>query len=74
MDRVPPDEVRKRAGIHRLPAGLGTALDNLQRSRLLRDALGDALIDTFVAVRRYELSTYAAKPLDEVVPLMRWVY
>jgi glutamine synthetase len=69
-----PAEVRERAGIRRLPADLGAALDNLQRSRLLRDALGDALIDAFVAVRRYELSTYAARPLGEVVPLMRWVY
>ena len=50
------------------------ARDDLQRSRLLRDAFGDALIDAFVAVRRYELSTYAAKPINEVVPLMRWVY
>jgi glutamine synthetase len=69
-----PAEVRQRAGIRRLPADLGAALDNLQQSRLLRDALGDALIDAFVAVRRYELSTYAARPLGEVVPLMRWVY
>jgi len=69
-----PADVRQRAGIHRLPADLGTALDNLQRSRLLRDALGDPLIDTFTAVRRYELNTYATKPLDEIVPLMRWVY
>lgn len=35
---------------------------------------GDPLIDTFTAVRRYELNTYATKPLDEIVPLMRWVY
>jgi hypothetical protein len=32
------------------------------------------MIDTFAAVRRYELSTYAARPLSEVVPLMRWAY
>ena len=69
-----PVDVRQRAGIHRLPADLGTALENLQHSRLLRDALGDPLIDTFTAVRRYELNTYATKPLDEIVPLMRWVY
>jgi glutamine synthetase len=69
-----PAEVRQRAGIRRLPADLGAALDNLQQSRFLRDALGDALIDAFVAVRRYELSTYAARPLGEVVPLMRWAY
>jgi glutamine synthetase len=69
-----PAGVRERAGIHRLPADLGTALGNLQQSRLPRDALGDALIDTFVAVRRHELSTYAARPLSEVVPLMRWAY
>jgi glutamine synthetase len=69
-----PADVRKRAGIRRLPADLGAALDNLEHSRLLRDALGDPLIDTFVAVRRYELNTYAARPLDEIVPLMRWMY
>jgi glutamine synthetase len=69
-----PAGVRERAGIRRLPADLGAALDNLQQSRLLRDALGDALIDTFAAVRRYELSTYAGRPLSEVVPLMRWAY
>jgi glutamine synthetase len=69
-----PAEARERAGIRRLPADLGAALDNLQQSRLLRAALGDALIDAFVAVRRHELSTYAARPLGDVVPLMRWVY
>lgn len=69
-----PADVRDRAGIRRLPADLGAALASLQQSRLLRDALGDALIDAFAAVRRYELGTYAARPLGEVVPLMRWVY
>jgi hypothetical protein len=33
-----------------------------------------ALRRALVAVRRYELSTYAARPLSEVVPLMRWAY
>src|SRR5262249_45219600 len=69
-----PADVRNRAGIHRLPADLGAALDNLQQSRLLRDALGTPLIAPSAPARRYELNTYATKPPNEIVPLMRWVY
>jgi glutamine synthetase len=39
-----------------LPASLGEALDALQASASLRDALGDPLVDAFVAIKRHELA------------------
>ena len=37
-----------------LPHSLGAALDALDASRLLRDLLGDALVDLYVALKRHE--------------------
>lgn len=61
---------RERAGIHRLPGNLPEALDLLERSAVLRAALGDAVVDCLVAVRRYEVERYGQLSDDERVALL----
>jgi len=72
--QVAPDElaadVRERAGIRRLPAGLAAALDLLDGSALLRAALGGAVVDCLVAVRQYELATYGDRPQADRIALL----
>lgn len=43
-----------------LPGSLDAALDALEGDRLLRDALGPEIIDTFLAVKRFELERHRA--------------
>jgi len=72
--QVAPDElaadVRERAGIRRLPADLAAALALLDGSALLRAALGSAVVDCLVAVRRYELATYGDRPQADRIALL----
>jgi len=67
------DEERRRTGVGHLPATLGEALDRLARSSL-RAALGDELVDSFVAVHRYEDAMYSALDLEQRIELLRWKY
>ena len=55
-----------------LPGNLGDALDLLDRSQLQRAALGDDLVDTFLAVRWHEWETYGDAPVDERIAAFRW--
>jgi glutamine synthetase len=69
-----PEAERQRRGISRLPADLGTALDSLEKSALLRAALGEGLLGAFVAVHRHELATFADRPEQDVAAALRWRY
>lgn len=69
-----PAEVRRARGIHRLPTTLSDALDRLERSAALRAVLGDDLVDCLVAVRRYEVATYANASAAERIDLVRRRY
>jgi len=51
---------RRARGIHRLPASLDDALDNLAADAVLMEALGDLLGRSYLAVRRSEAAAYAA--------------
>jgi glutamine synthetase len=51
--------VRAARGIHRLPASLDEATDNLAADTVLMDALGDLLGRSYLAVRRSEARAYA---------------
>jgi glutamine synthetase len=61
-------------GIRRLPSSLGAAIRELERSALLREAMGDVLFDAFLATRRAERAAYEGKAPDEVVRAVRWRY
>ncbi len=51
-------EDREKMGIERLPETLAEALDTMERSDLVRKALGDHVVDWFVRNRRKEWDRY----------------
>ena len=61
-------------GAARLPTSLDVSLAALERSDLLRAAMGDMLFDAVVAVRRAELEAFAHADTDTVVAAHRWRY
>ncbi len=56
-----PEAERRRHGIRRLPASLGAALDELERDEVLREALGEALVREYLAVKRSEVRGFAGQ-------------
>jgi glutamine synthetase len=68
------EEERDRLGIRRLPESLGEALGNLEKSDVLRDAMGPMLFGPFTAVRRAEIEAFAGKEPEEIVAAHRWRY
>ena len=73
LDRDPatyPDDERPR----RLPLTLEDALSALERSAVLRDALGDAIVDPFLAVRRHDAESLGGLSLEDRVRALRWRY
>jgi glutamine synthetase len=59
-------------GLRRLPQSLGEATGHLERSAVLRDAMGDPLFEAFLAVRRGETELFADLSPDEIVARTRW--
>lgn len=53
------DTERAEAGVRTLPSRQSEVLDALADSALIREILGDAVVDATVAVRRYEQCTFA---------------
>jgi glutamine synthetase len=51
---------RDARGVSRLPSSLAEAADNLERDTVLREALGELLARSYLAVRRSEASAYGA--------------
>jgi len=47
---------------------------HLEKSEVLRDALGQMLFNAFLAVRRAEIDLFAGKNDEEVVAAHRWRY
>lgn len=68
------DRERALRGVARLPVDLGAAIEQMATSRVIRDALGDALFDAFVAVRRLEWATFGDMDLASQVRAHRWRY
>ncbi|MEQ6899535.1 glutamine synthetase family protein [Nocardioides sp. YIM 152588] len=64
----------ERLGVERLPRSVAEALDHLDASELLTDALGEYLCDAFTAVRRAEAALFADRTPAEVVAATRWRY
>ena len=65
------DELADR-GIRRLPQGLAEATGWLDRSPVLRRAMGDPLFEAFLAVRRAEAELFAETSEDEIAAQTRW--
>ena len=66
-----PDELARR-GVRRLPQTLPEAAGCLDRSPVLRPAMGDPLFEAFLAVRRAEAELFADASADEIVAQTRW--
>jgi glutamine synthetase len=67
------DELNER-GIRRLPQSVEEALSHLEKSDVLRDAMGPMLFGPFVAVHRAEAEAFAGQGPEEVVAAHRWRY
>lgn len=65
------DEQRSAAGIVVLPVDQRTVLDRLDGSAVIRGILGDAAVDTVVAVRRYEADTFGDLDPDALATRFR---
>ncbi len=59
-----PEEERLERGIKALPTSLGQALDELEKDEILLEALGPLLAKTYIAVKRSEEKSYAARSTD----------
>jgi hypothetical protein len=46
----------------------------MEKSPLLRSALGEGLLGAFLAVHRHELAAFAGRPEQEVAVALRWRY
>jgi glutamine synthetase len=62
-----PAEERSERGIEALPSSPSEALNALETDDVLRDALGDELLRTFIAVRRSEAKLYENAGADKAV-------
>ena len=60
--------------VPRLPRSLPEALAELERSEVLREALGAPLYDSFLDVRRAEVALFAGASPEDVVAATRWRY
>jgi glutamine synthetase len=67
------DELSAR-GVQRLPQSVEEAVSHLEKSDLLRDAMGPMLFGPFVAVRRAEAEAFAGQEPEKVVAAHRWRY
>jgi glutamine synthetase len=68
------DDELARRGIERLPRSIEEALSHLEKSDILRDAMGPMLFGPFTAVRRAEAEVFADQEPDEIVAAHRWRY
>ena len=68
------DDERAGRGIQRLPQTVEEALGHLEKSDVLRDAMGPLLFGPFAAVRRAEAEAFSGKDPDAIVAAHRWRY
>jgi glutamine synthetase len=59
-------------GIRQLPASLPEAVDELEKSSVLREAMGEFLFETFLATRRGEAEQYEGLDDDQLIRALRW--
>ena len=58
--------------IRQLPASLPEAADELEKSSMLREAMGDFLFETFLATRRGEAEQHEGLDDDQLIRALRW--
>jgi glutamine synthetase len=59
-------------GASRLPQSLTESAEDLERSHVLREAMGEPLLEAFLAVRRGEVDSFADASPADVVARTRW--
>jgi glutamine synthetase len=69
-----PARKRRSMGIRQLPDSLSAAIRELEKSSMLREAMGDVLFDAFLATRRAERDVFEGKDPEDVVRAHRWRY
>jgi glutamine synthetase len=62
------------SGAVRLPRSVEEAVSHLEKSDVLRDAMGPMLFGPFAAVRRAEAEAFAGQEPEEIVAAHRWRY
>ncbi len=67
------DELRE-LGVERLPTTLEQSIALMEKSAVLRDAMGSTLFDAFLAVRRAEWETFGAEDPERIAVAHRWRY
>jgi glutamine synthetase len=68
-----PDEERRRLRVRRLPRSLPEALERLEESTMVREAMGEPLFEAFLAVRRAEVELFAGGGgPEEIAAATRW--
>lgn len=75
---VHPDSLsekdRKKWGVERLATDHIEMLDKLENSELARRTIQPQLLDSLIAVRRYENKVLKERPLEEVVETLRFAW
>ena len=69
----PPEELEER-GVRRLPASLGESIAHLEKSDVLREAMGSTLYGAFLAVRRAEVEAFEGQDPETIAAAHRWRY
>jgi glutamine synthetase len=69
-----PASKRRPMGIKQLPSSLTKAIAELERSSVIREAMGDVLFEAFLATRRGERDVYETMDPVEMVRAHRWRY
>lgn len=67
-----PQAERDLRGIGRLPASLAESVAAFEADEVLRDALGEAVADTVVTVRRGEIDLLDGATPEEITAVTRW--
>jgi glutamine synthetase len=68
------DEERQHLGIRRFPTNLKEALDNLENDKVLVEALGPLLAESFLAVKRLEWQSFSQADVDYEIKHHFWVF
>ena len=67
-----PEEERARRGITRLPTSLAESVAAFEADDVLRDALGEAVTDTVVTVRKGEIALLEGAAPEQIADVTRW--
>jgi glutamine synthetase len=68
-----PEELHRR-GVRRLPTSLRQSTDALAADPVLCNALGSALVDSLVTVRKSEIELFADASPEDVLRAQRWTH